>query len=86
MANLTSEEGIELMRIINNNTAEQSWTKPQIRAAFQAIEDRVLAPGTKQAIANDIEAAAPGVFTGPQKELLFMAWTTIYARRQGLEL
>jgi hypothetical protein len=86
MAQLTGEEGIELMKIINANTDQQNWTKPQIRAAFQAIEDRMLLTATKQAIANDIETAAPGVFTGPQKELLFMAWTTIYARRQGLKL
>jgi hypothetical protein len=86
MAQLTGDEGIELMKILNNNTDQQHWTKPQVRAAFQAIEDRILTPGTKQAIANDIEAAAPGVFNGPQKELLFMAWTTMYARRQGLKL
>ena len=86
MAQLTSEEGIELMQIMNKNTDSQSWTKPQIRAAFQAIEDRILTPATKQAIAGDIEAAAPGAFNAAQKELLFMAWTTIYARRQGLKL
>jgi|KBSMisStaDraftv2_1062788.scaffolds.fasta_scaffold01978_23 Mlc titration factor MtfA (ptsG expression regulator) len=86
MAAMTMDEGIELMRIINNNTDVQTWTKPQIRAAFQSIEDRVLAPGTKQAIANDIEAAAPGVFNAQMKEMLFMAWTTMYARRQGLKV
>ena len=86
MAQLTGDEGIELMRIVNNNTSEQSWTKPQIRAAFQAIEDRILTPGTKNAIASDIEAAAPGVFNAAQKEMLFMAWTVIYARRQGLKV
>ena len=84
MAQLTVEEGVELMQIINKNVTTQTWTKPQIRAAFQAIEDRILTPATKTAIANDIETASPGVFNAQQKEVLFMAWTTIYARRQGL--
>lgn len=86
MAQLTGDEGNELMRILNNNTDQQQWTKPQVRAALQAVEDRMLLASTRQAIGGDIEAAAPGVFTAANKELLFMAWTTIYARRQGLKL
>jgi hypothetical protein len=84
MAQLTAEELGELRTRLNANTATQAWTKPQVNAALQAIEDRLRLAGTQTAIGNDIEAAAPGVFTPAQKQLLFGIWCVSAARRLGV--
>lgn len=84
MAILTGLELQELMGHMNRNTTEQPWDKAQISAALQAIEDRVRAAGTQSTISNDIEAAAPGVFSGAQKTLLFGIWCVSAARRLGV--
>jgi len=84
MATLTSAQLVELMRHVNKNVAEQTWTKAQISAALQAIEDRMLLASTKTTISSDIEAAAPGVFDNNQKNILFAVWCITFATRQGV--
>jgi len=84
MATLDSDNLRELRSILARNTATQTWTKPQLNAALQAVEDQMASPGTRSAIGNAIEAAAPGVFTVPMKETVFAVWCITYARRQGL--
>lgn len=50
-----------------------SWTKAQLNAAAQAIEDLLEQASTQTAINNAIEAAAAGVFNAAQKRALFVA-------------
>ena len=84
MAVLTSQELGELRSIMARNTASQSWTKPQVNAALQAIEDRMRLAATQTTIGNDIETAAPGVFNQAQKNQLFGVWCASAARRLGI--
>jgi hypothetical protein len=70
------------------NAAERNlgvhYTKPQFNAALQAIEDRLQLAATRTAIANDIEAAAPGVFSAAEKNTLFGIWCVTAAQRLGV--
>jgi hypothetical protein len=84
MAVLSSADLQELRSRLCFNTSTQTWTKAQVNAALQAIEDRVQLTATKNAIAGDIEAAAPGVFDASQKQLLFGIWCYSAARRLGI--
>jgi hypothetical protein len=84
MAVFTAEQLGELRTAICRNTATQHWTKPQINAAIQAIEDLMVQPSTRTAVSNAIEAVAAGVFDVAEKELLFAIWSLTYARRQGV--
>lgn len=86
MATFTSAELQELRGVLNRNTATQTWTKAQVNAALQAIEDRVRLAGTQTTIGNDIESAAPGVFSAGQKTTLFGIWCASAARRLGINL
>jgi hypothetical protein len=81
---ITPEEFSEFINDMNSRTDEQSWTKPEIRAAVQAIEDFFALGATRQTIAGKIEEVAPGVFNGQQKELIFALWCKVFARRTGL--
>ena len=83
MATLTTEELQEL----RHSMARQfpvTWTKTQVNAALQAIEDRMRLASTQNAIATDIEATAPGVFTAGQKARLFGVWCVTAAQRLGV--
>lgn len=84
MATLTAAELQELRSVLTRNTATQTWTKAQVNAALQAIEDRIRLAGTQNTIAGDIEAAAPGVFSAGQKATLFGVWCLSAARRLGV--
>ena len=84
MATLTSSE-LTLLRLVKANDKEaSSWTKAQIYAAFQAVETRLEASATQTAISGDIETAAPGVFSAPQKRLIFLIVCLLKARQVGL--
>lgn len=67
-----------------------TWTKPQINAALQAIEDAVQstsnvgARSLKTYIGLAIENAAAGVFNAQQKDDLFVLWTKLNAARGGI--
>lgn len=58
-----------------------TWDKPQVNAAIQAIEDRL--QGSKAILNNDIETAAPGVFTGAQKRIIFANAAVNFALGEG---
>ena len=90
MAVLSAEERAALRRMVAR-LAEQKgvpvrWTKANIDAAMQAIENRWELAATKTAISNDIEAAAPGVFTVAQKRYLTTFWLLQKAGREEVQL
>lgn len=86
MTILTDREKVELRnaveRLARRKQVPVAWLKDQIGDAFQAIEDRWEAPGTQTALANDIEAAAPGVFSTAQKRYLAAIWLIHKGRRE----
>lgn len=83
MATITATQLTELRSIARRNLtpATPHYTKAQVNAALQAIEDRVQLAATKTAISNDIEAAAPGVFSAGEKTTLFGIWCATAAIR-----
>jgi hypothetical protein len=80
MAVLTTEQ----LAPIRRNAAEEiapRWTKPQINAGLQAIEDWFEA--NRLALGSAIETAAPGVFNATQKRLLVKCWLLSKFERGG---
>lgn len=57
-----------------------TWTKAQVNAAAQAVEDLLEQASTQTAINNAIEAAAAGVFNAAQKRAIFVAVVVRKAR------
>lgn len=84
MATLTATQLLDLRHVMARNVTPQTWTKAQLAAALQAVEDRLRLAGTQSTLANDIEAAAPGVFTAQQKQALFGVWCYTAAQRLGI--
>jgi hypothetical protein len=90
MAVLTGAELGEMRRRAARAGVLPSWTKAQVNAALQAIEDRMTGTANvgnrsiKTAIGADIEAAAAGVFNAAQKDDLFLLWSQLNARRGGI--
>lgn len=83
MAVLSEDELAEFRSDMARNSATQSWSKAQFKAAIQAVEDFMQQSSTKTGLLSAIEAAAPGAFTNQQKQDLFVMWSKTYARRQG---
>ena len=83
MAVFTAPE-LQLLRQTMARQFPPTWTKAQVNAALQAIEDRLRLAATQTTIANDIEAAAPGVFSAAQKSRLFGVWCFSAAARLGV--
>lgn len=89
MATLTTDDLTDLRQRYARGR-NPSWTKPQINAALQAIEDAVQSTSNvgnrtlKVYIGNAIEAAAPGVFNAQAKDDLFILWSIYNARRGGV--
>jgi hypothetical protein len=69
-------------RVANEKGVAQTWTKGEIDAAVEAIESRWDAAGTQSALSSDIETAAPGVFTVPQKKYLAAFWLIMRGARE----
>lgn len=84
MATINANELAELRGTAGRNLGAAHWTKAQVNAALQAVEDRLTANATRNAIASDIEAAAPGVFSAQEKATLFGVWCHTAARRLGV--
>jgi tellurite resistance protein len=84
MATLSEDERGELRSKLARSTATQHWTKPQVNAALQSIEDLMVQTSTRNAVGGAIESAAAGVFDNSEKQLLFAIWSLTYARRQGI--
>lgn len=69
-------------KVANDKGTSQTWSKSEINAAVQAIEDRWDAPVTQSALSSDIEGAAPGVFTNAQKKHLAAFWLIMRGERE----
>ena len=83
MAVLTPQELSDHRQQLYQFVAEnaRNFSKPQLHAAFQAVEDRFEA--VRASFGTAIETAAPGVFTAPQKAQIVKAWLEIKFRRGG---
>jgi hypothetical protein len=81
MAVLTPGQLTELRQFIAAGVATQSWTKLQVNAALQALENWYESSG-RAAAGSAIETAAPGVFTNAQKKLLGKYWLLQKAGRE----
>jgi hypothetical protein len=64
-----------------SDVASVTWTKAQVNAAIQALEDWFDTTGRQEAAAA-IESAAPGVFTNAQKKLIGKYWLTQKSGRE----
>lgn len=84
MAVLQPDELVEFRVMMARNAATIHFTKAQMNAAMQAIEDRLRSPATQIALSSDIELASPGIFNNSQKALLFGIWCVSAARRLGV--
>lgn len=83
MATLTADELVELRRGVSDGLATVNYTKVQINAVLQAIEDLWESPGTKNAFNNAIEGSAPGTFTVAQKKKIVAYWLRQKFGREG---
>jgi len=89
MAVLTADQLLTARRQMAERVPP-TWTKPQINAAVQAIEDAMVGTanvGNRSVsahISQAIEAAAPGRFTVGQKDTLFILWSYLNAARGGI--
>jgi uncharacterized protein Smg (DUF494 family) len=81
MATLTPTQLTQLRQQVAASLTSIGFTKPQINTALQALEDWYETSGRAEAGAA-IEAAAPGVFTGPQKVKLGKYWLLQKAGRE----
>lgn len=68
MAVLNGDELAELRQRMASKRAAVTWTKPQVNAALQAIED--VFEASRASFGTAIEAAVPGVFNALQKKAL----------------
>lgn len=81
MATLTTEQLVELRQMLARSSTTVTWTKTQVSAAMQALENDW---NTFLTRANtDIETAVPGVFTIPQKALILRTFLAQKVRRDG---
>ncbi len=71
MATLSATELAELRQGFADGRVV-AHTKPQINAVLQAVEDWFEA--NRASLGAAMEAAAPGVFTGPQKKAIGSYW------------
>ena len=69
-------------RVSNEKGVPQKWKKPEINAAIEAIEARWDAASTQSALASDMEAAAPGVFSNAEKGYLAAFWLIARGARE----
>lgn len=84
MAALTVPQLTALRNAAERNVAVH-YTKAQLNAALQAVEDRMVLAATRTALAADIEAAAPGVFSAAEKQTIFALWCLTAAQRLGVQ-
>ena len=81
MAILTTEQLVSQRNECERSGIGINYTKAQVNAALQAVEDRLTSAGTKTALSADIETAAPGVFTAAQKREIVRAVVRRIAER-----
>jgi hypothetical protein len=73
MAILTASQLTELRQACSRSGIAINYTKAQVNAGLQAIED-YFENTVRAGIATAIESAAPGVFTNAQKKQLAKMW------------
>lgn len=89
MAILTINELTGMRNVMERRVVAQGYTKVQVNAALQAIENRMTGTtnvgprSVKAQLVLDIDAAAAG-FTAAQKDDLFVVWCLFNVRRGGL--
>lgn len=83
---LTTQEKVRVRRLVARVAAEKGvpvhWRKQEIGDALDAIDARWDAAGTQSALANDIEAAAPSVFSAAEKSYLLAFWLIARGARE----
>ena len=68
--------------ISNRKGVSQHWSKTQINAAVESLDDRWDAVATQTVLSSGIEAAAPGVFTNPEKKYITAFWLILRGERE----
>ena len=82
---ILSETDLQAMRRhMCLNYSVQGWTKADINAALQALENRMTLQSTLDLLASDIESAAPGKFNSDQKFKILGIWCISAAQRLGV--
>lgn len=90
MATLNTTELAKVRNVCEKTLGAVAYTKPQVNAALQAIEDamitRAIVAGdvTKtipQIISAEIDASSAFGFTNAQKKLLFALWAELKFQR-----
>lgn len=81
MAVLTQQQLVPIRRFVAKAVGAPRYTKPQINAAAQAVEDWFEA--NRAALGTAIETAAPGMFNTAQKKQLVAAWLSSKFERGG---
>lgn len=81
MAILTVAELAAIRQRMARQFVPVIWTKAQVNAAVQAVEDRLVA--SKAVIGADIETAAPGKFDAAQKKAIAAYAVLRYAVGEG---
>ena len=83
---LTAQEETGIRNAIEKIAYEKgvpvTWVKSEINGAVGAIEDRWDAASTQTALSNDIEAAAPGVFSNAEKKYIAAVWLIMRGKRE----
>ncbi len=83
MALLSQMELADLRRNVRRSAGDVSWTKPQINAAVQAIEDWFVQNRSSLVTAINT-ATGPFLFTGAQKKALVGYWMKQKFGREGV--
>ena len=81
MAILSSTQYADLRQAAARESVTVTWSKAQVNAALQAIEDWFEA--NRAALGVAIEAAVPGVFSAAQKRALVKFWLAQKFARGG---
>ena len=69
MAILTPEQLAQLRQELERRQVPINYTKPQINAAFQGVEDWYQAANVQNAISNAIDSATSPLVLTPQQKL-----------------
>lgn len=82
MAVLTTAEKVRARRMLVEQFSESGFTKTEIDAVIQAIEDTMKGAPVQSAISSAIDGARPGLSVG-QKNKAFAIWALVFAESQG---
>lgn len=74
MATIEARELDTLRQGMAAEAADVNYSKPQVNAMLQAIEDWFSKAAVQASLNTDIEAVAPGAFTATQKRRAIKYW------------